>query len=426
MATATARFAALIGTSVRLLPFLIPAFAASAYPQDGKPGDFVVRVFGNERTDEKVILAAAGLLDDRSMSSANPEEIEQRVRNTRLFSDVEVVFRPDETPPLMFIRIVERWTLTPIPSISSYEGETKVGFDLVEYNFLGLGKTLLFGGRIATRGYNLRMLARDPAIFFSRCSASLSTSYTKYSFREYEGREVIQSYNDEFWQVNLDLGARLGKSATLGCSFTVRHDLINWSSTLRPVSSGWGDMASAWLAYDNTNYHYFFSEGIRVRIEGSWIDEIFGANLRALLATASGHYTLALPKKHCLTVFAYGGLSDGADARFLFKIGGTEGTRGIASQSIWARQYGCAGIQYQIPFFQPVIDRKIFGTCALTGFCEYGSAVRDCGVREVMSVIGVGFRFYLHGFTIPTIAIDILYDPVGHRVMPGIGVGTSW
>jgi outer membrane protein assembly factor BamA len=410
-----------------LLPVLLgslPLPARAEEPGKGE-GKTRVKIEGNDRTAEGVILKAARLLEG-DLEKVNPADIERCVINRRLFSDVDVVSCPDDDPALLYIRVRERWTLTPVPFVSSFEGESKFGLDVVDYNFLGRGMELKVGGVVATRGYNVYMSFRDPAILYSSFSASASTAYRKYTYREYDRDDVVASYNDELWFFDIGAGYELDEGLEAGLRFTLRHDRIVWKKTDLPLHDGWGNELGAWASFDRTDYHYFFSSGPKVRFEASVVPKLLGAEVDFLKFFGEASHTLRLPEHQCLTIYAHGGTCSRNDARFVFQIGGTDGTRGIRAQGVWAHMYGALGLQYQVPFWQVIHSAKVLGTFALTAWTEYGSALRLGGERLQFAAAGVGIRFYLRDVTIPTIAIDLLYDPFERRLAPGIGVGTNW
>src|SRR5687767_3684499 len=81
-----------------------------------------VEIEGNRRTKRATILAAAEL-PDGPLDEGDLAEVRQRLLNTKLFQDVHITGEGGN----VLISVRERWTLFPVPYVSSSSRGTQGG-----------------------------------------------------------------------------------------------------------------------------------------------------------------------------------------------------------------------------------------------------------------------------------------------------------
>ncbi|MBK8444044.1 MAG: BamA/TamA family outer membrane protein [Sphingobacteriales bacterium] len=152
------------------------------------PSYWVVRsidISGNKITQERIILREMNIAAGDTLQAADIKKRltfnEQRIYNTRLFNNVELMLQPDSTAAtndaVLYIRVTERWfwMLLPVFELADRNfnvwarehdyrlSRTKYGFYLINYNMRGLSETLAMN---FLWGYSRRALLRyqSPAI----------------------------------------------------------------------------------------------------------------------------------------------------------------------------------------------------------------------------------------------------------------------
>ena len=167
-AKAAAFILALIPAASLAAEDLTPAFVA-------EHGDLLVsRVAyeGNKRTKDSVIDEIVGIRPGMRVSDLDPEVARQDLLKAGIFSDASLTAEVEDSGAAVTVRVTEKWTFLPVPSGSWGSGGWSAALFLVEFNFLGLRKTVVLEGSDSNLGWSGMLAYSDPRFLGSKTSFS--------------------------------------------------------------------------------------------------------------------------------------------------------------------------------------------------------------------------------------------------------------
>lgn len=172
-----------------------------------------VRVEGNEKTRDQVILREIPFQLPDSLSEDDLIHIQNRVQNLFLFNQVQIYMTEKSGKNIMVIRVKETWYIYPVPVLFINDrdwSKWSYGFSITHYNFRGLNEKLSLGGWL---GYN-------PSFFINYTNPWLGRKTRLTIGINIFGRKVANRFID-FDEDHLGFGIDLGRRLTLKNSFQV-------------------------------------------------------------------------------------------------------------------------------------------------------------------------------------------------------------
>lgn len=393
-----------------------PAAAAPARPVVG------VDVEGNKRTAHDVIVALAAVDRAQPLDDVALAEIRQRVMNSKLFERVELIVRESERGPVLVVRVVERWTLFPIPFVSSSSRGTQGGVYLLDTNLFGRNKLIVAGGSYASWGGAGFALYQDPSVAGTRATLRASLSYAQTTRERRRHDEVVQTTDDTRGEVTLLAGYRVARTLWLSAGWFAAHtrDEPGGDAPVMTTTSGYLSGPTAMIEYRNTNFKMYYDEGLSGVVQYKQARKALGADRDVLDIWGRAQYTRALLPGQSTTAMVQGYAVHGgdrlADVRLL---GGATGTRGFELQSLWVDRAATATLEHQIP----VVVRG-WGIWTANGFVDVGR-VSLGGTHQSFATPGAGVRLYLPRMNFPAVGFDLAYSLDVEKVFASVSVGMS-
>lgn len=363
----------------------------------------VIKVEGNEETKtDFVVNLTKNCLENQNAESI-PEidstAVKTCILNSQLFADASIELDSDS----ITVSIDERWTLIPVPIISSgSDGGTSIGVFLLEQNFLGRGKKLALGATTSETDGLLFFQYEDPSLFFSDWRMKINFGTQKSQFDLYDGDEKIDGIKNNATFFNAFLGYKLHKDLTGSLvyqSVIVRHE--SYDDNVRPKDFA-ADSYGIELVLDKSDFKFYFQEGLRGEL--SFMKQ-FQRDDKDDLVT-SGNLNLKWEfltfSDQALQLSMEAGGADKADRRTAIRLGGKTGTRGIPDKGAWAESYGFLSADYQIPLMS-----GDDGTWTVAPFLDCGSinSIADDPSRVTYTSYGVGTYYFLKQVAIPGIGV---------------------
>jgi outer membrane protein assembly factor BamA len=207
-----------------------------------------IRIEGNDRTQDKVILREWNLIVEDSMQKIDESEylltLENRLYNLNLFNQVNAQFITVRESVVLLIEVVEKWYIWPIPflefsdrnfniwqSLEFGADRTNYGLYLFNYNLFGLNHTAKFSlveGYHSKYGleYRIPFLVNDPKLslqfgyqYKSQDELWHQTTEDRLEFYSNRERGLIKSHTAYFglgqqMDVYSNLGIQLGYQRT--------------------------------------------------------------------------------------------------------------------------------------------------------------------------------------------------------------------
>lgn len=363
-----------------------------------------IRVSGNTRTATGHVLQLLRI-HPGDRFEGDPAILEQRLLNARIFKAVHVTVMPAAGGDARLeIAVQERWTLIPLPVFSSSSGDTSGGLFLMEGNLAGWGKSLSAGGMYGDRKQLVFGSYRDPSIAGSPFTAGGLVTWQEGRIAQRDDDDaVVRAYREERLAIGVDAGVRLGRMVTLGLGgFGLQVHSRPEPGHVAPasVSDAWGGMVAA--DFRDEDYHLYYVSGASAHAEyRRALPELFGGReleAGSLLASWAGGNGLG----HAWALSTRGfWLLAGDPVIDAGRLGGRNGSRGLAADALWAERSATATLEYQIPLWRPR-----WGVLTAAAFTDAGMARWRGEVTRYVAP-GLGARLYLSGIAIPAVGLDV-------------------
>jgi Surface antigen variable number repeat len=386
------------------------AIASPAWAEDPQVGQ--LRVEGNRRTAAPVILDAAGIKHGDRFEPGTPAEVKQRVLNLRLFRDVTVTPEPRGGQVDLSIRVVERWTLLPVPFVGASSRGLRAGAFVLESNLLGWNKTLVAGGIYSGEGPSAFALYRDPGVGGSRALLRSSLRYGDLLREQFDGARRIYAYRDERFEAALAGGYAIAPWLDVylgwyGMLAGARPEEDEMAPPEAGPLHGWtGD-----LEVRAQDFHLYFNEGLLARLSYRHALAALGADRDVLELRGLAQYAWRVAGDQSTSVTVQGAFTDGDPVLDAALVGGVPGTRGFERLGLWAERAASVTVEHQVP-----VLRFSWGIWTLNGFGEAGAS-RWRDRREEYVTPGLGFRLYLLGLAFPALGVDVAYSIEDERAL---------
>lgn len=405
-----------------------PSSAPDASPSEGLAA---VEIVGNLRTGSDVILAAAAI-PPLPVSELALVQVKQRLLNLRLFETVEVTGRDLATSPRITIRVKERWTLFPIPFVSTSSRGVQGGVFLLETNLFGRNKTVVLGGSYASWGAAVFTLYRDPSVLGTRITLRANATYAVNDRERRVDDDVVASYRDRRLDLLLLPGAQLTERLNLSAGWFANrsrgemHDDSGDGDALPPMAlaGGWQHGPAAALEYRGSDFRTYYEDGLLVTAAYRQARQAMGAERDVLDLSGRVQYTRELVSGHASSVVVQADLIEGgSQALDVRLLGGRVGSRGFEKDSLWIDRSATLTLEHQVPFFV-----RGWGIWTALAFVDVGTAsLTGPSGRQTDSFInpGAGLRLYLPRTSFPAVGLDVSYSPDSGETFTSVAVGVS-
>jgi len=388
----------------------MPAWAEQAAALVGE-----LRVEGNERTTAPVILGAAGIKSGDRFGPETAAEVQRRVFNLRLFREVTVTQEARGSEVDVAIRVVERWTLLPVPFVGASSRGVRGGAFLLESNLFGRNKVAGLGALYGGEGPSAFALYRDPGIGGSRALLRSMVRYGDLVREQFDGERRTYAYRDERFEAQLAggyqwtrwLATYLGWYGGVGSAEVVDEEMA-------PPENGPLYGWTAEVEIRAQDFHLYFNEGLWARAVYRQAARALGADRDVVELVGFAQYARRVIGDQSASLTVQGVVSEGDEVLDAALLGGVPGTRGFERLGLWAERAATAALEHQIPILH--FD---WGIWTVNGFAEVGW-VKWRDRRDWFATPGAGFRLYLLGVAFPALGVDVAYSTDDRRLL-GMG-----
>lgn len=136
-----------------------------------------VNVTGLQRTKKKVVVNSINVNKNATLEDFNPYLAVNNLQKKGIFSSLDLDYSKNAKGEVdINLHLEDKWTLIPIPIISSSSERSSVGLMLIETNFLGLQKMLAVGGVYSSTGSSAVLIYRDPKVLDTNISFIILTA----------------------------------------------------------------------------------------------------------------------------------------------------------------------------------------------------------------------------------------------------------
>jgi hypothetical protein len=377
---------------------------------------------GNKRTQDSALAELTGLRAGMRLSEIDPDAVTQSVLKSEIFSAVDIAADIEDGAAVVTVTVKEKWTLIPIPSGYFGNGGWSAGLALLEYNFLGLRKTLVVVGSDSNLGLSGLIAYSDPRLLHSKTSFRI--------FADAGSAEKVAQYMDgspyaSFQETTADGGFSLvfPSEAKLNAEFDL---------TLRYSGVG-PDAAALYGLYENSlalipsvavNYDGRLKIGYRNAGATASASYLHGFRLQGM----PSNDTIAGNAEIDFKVFLDGYLEAGCVGRYgtgafqsLGSLSGS-GYRTLPYQYSFSPQSAAAYANFALPLI-----KLGWSTMELGPFYECGiyATGLEAGTTDFFHGPGFLYRLYLRDIAIPAIEISAAYNVGARNFVISANLGVS-
>jgi outer membrane protein assembly factor BamA len=376
-----------------------------------------ISVEGNTKTGADLIVAAAELRPGMIADAAALDDARQRILNKRVFASVRVELVPMGSVVDLRIVVQERWTLLPIPFISSSYGVTRGGLFVLETNLLGRMKMVAAGFSLSNQGTTVAGFFQDPAILGTRWAFRVGALHSTLNQRRHDGPDLVYAFHEKRYDLGVALGYQFRRNSFIYGGAFFLSATPTASGIYRPPSrvEDLGGVGVE-LHLRAADYHAYFDEGLIFRAAHR-VGVVGRAASQSRLGLQLTSRTLS--DQSVTAILQYQG-SRGDPYLDAFRLGGQVGTRGFVPQGLWAEHIGTATVEYQVP-----LRHFTFGTWTFNGFCDAGRYVWKSHAVN-FATPGLGTRFYLRNVAFPAVGLDVAYSIRDHRFVTSGSLGLTF
>jgi outer membrane protein assembly factor BamA len=368
---------------------------------------FAVNISGNTRTKsyyiERIVSDCFEILDIEAKDVAlATDSIRQCVLNSRLFSEVDVKF--DEGA--LKVDVKDKWTLIPIPIVSAGSGNSKsTGLFMLESNLLGMGLNLAVGGTSSNRGTSYFGFLTDRSLFFTPWNYSLAVTKSDQEVLLKDKDLIMDGFLEDTLSYKGSLGYRFGQ-LNISAIVSLRLSQYQEYPGFAKPDDNRAEAVGLSLNYDNRNYQLYFSEGLGLSINYQADIQRSDGEAHSKQLTGIVNWQKAVFTDQVVQLGLSHGSREGGTRANAFRIGGSNGFRGIELTTEWADHYDAGSFDYQIPLHS--FDS---GTLTFAPFLDIGR-IYEAGEPTASNYrsTGLGIYYYLKAIALPGVGFQAGYN----------------
>jgi outer membrane protein assembly factor BamA len=362
-----------------------------------------IAIEGLRKTRESVVRDLIPVAAGDTFTTATVQSVTDALVDSDLFAEVGVTAIPAGDGAEIVVTVDEKWTIVPIPFVSTNGSSFDGGLILLESNLFGRNKQLISAGFAGSGGVRGFFLYVDPSVFGSSWSTSLNASTGRSDdSRERPDGVVLREYELDRQSVGFGVGYGLTPDLRVRSSlryetWTIRIDDPRIGQT--PLENDAFFEPGLSIAYDGTRAVDVLRVGPMVAAEGRYVTLDEGWETR-------GFASLGVPiaGTHRLRVLASGGLGD-VPTLAEQTISGQDGYRTLPYNAVTADRWGSGAVLYDLPVLSGG-----WGALVISHYWEAGGYTNDEVDPRLFWGPGGGFRVYLRQVAIPALGLDLAYN----------------
>jgi hypothetical protein len=382
--------------------------AGSPLPQEIESGFLgSITISGLKKTREQTILSLIDLPSGTSMKEVDLSAMEQRLRRTDLFGDIDFYLK-EQQPGVwdMEVEVKERISLIGLPVVAWSGGSLLIGTTIFEANFLGLRRIIVasgfyrFGeGAFGSVGYI------DPTLADGNATIAIFTGGGSSNGEHLLADDTpFRSFDGSSLSLAAQLRGRTKKRLQPGISLKYEGVYVDsWESeSMTPIDSAVMAGGSLGLAWEELIYLRFFNKGLSAATNiGGAYNFRNSDNGWFYYGDASASWTASIFTDHLFGLDINAGFSQ-APPPLLDALAGP-GFRVLPSGGSIDRRYLSGALTWEVPLL-----RFSWGTGTTALFFDGGIYDPDNGSGlTAFYGPGGGIRLYLDKVVFPALQLNI-------------------
>jgi outer membrane protein assembly factor BamA len=371
---------------------------------------------GNTRTKRRAIAELTGIAAGMRVSEIDPEAARQGLLKAGIFSEAALGVDIEDGAAVVTVAVKEKWTFIPIPSGYYGSGGWSAGIDLLEYNFLGLRKTLVIGGSDSNLGLSGTVAYIDPRFLGAKTTFKAFASYGKSTEEaHFMDDDAYASFDETTADAGLYLEYPSEGELRADVELTLRYTGVGVRD-LAPYPELYGEtlvlIPGVGFTYDGQRFTGYHESGPTASATYT-----HGFSLRDLPSYDSVDASAELELGTFLDGLADLGLVGRYGSRPFQTLGSLSGSgyRTLPQGYSYSARNAAAYASLELPFVKAA-------WCVMTAGAFYEGGVYATGLDgDTVAAFhgpGLSYRLYLKSVALPAIGIDAAYNvPAGAWVM---------
>ncbi len=392
----------------------VSSFASS----DQSKGILTVRKIsfeGLKRTRTSAVKHLVNVEEGDSWTAETRDLVERRLNNYGTFQNITLKERIDGNFVDLLIHLEDRWTLFPIPIVTTGSGSS-YGLGLFERNVFGTQKTAGMIALIKEKKPRFFVLYSDPHFLSWDWELTLIGGYRD---------EIITDFEEEQVSAGATIRYRFDDFVSFGGGYSY-NKIKHRGGELTPVD-GKSHALSLDFLYNRLYYDEDYVDGLSLGLSLQrelWFSDFdytqAGLNV-SLYKKAFFHHTLAL-----LSAFS---MSWDAPYGYSYILGGKGGrgtlpVKGYDDNEFLAGQVLSGTMEYRVPFFTS--RAFILSAVAFFDYAFFSEELDRLFSSEFIYSYGISVRMYLRRLALPAFQLYAAYVPEKDRYDIGMMIGMSF
>lgn len=341
--------------------------------------------------------------------------IEQCILNDEIFSSVLIT--EDENSVKVLVK--DKWSIIPIPMFSTDESTNKYGFMLVDANFLGYANILILGANFGnTTEYTLGLIGRT--LFDTNLRAIFFMQKLSYSITAKDAANTYYENNLDTFKTFVSLGYVFNKTYTLSLGLDYYDYKFLKNSNFDKLNNYCELFLLAMINAEFYKYKLYFNEGLNFKIVlGENINYTSNRNFKYMMDYS---YGFEIYKSSAL-IYNFNFVTQSSKKlNSSFKLGYSDGFRGLNEQSLWTNKYALNKLDYHIPYFRS--DKLVLTVAPFFDLAFYENEIINY-INNYYYSYGLGTYLFLKNITIPAVGVIIGHNSTFLGNFFAVSVGTK-
>jgi hypothetical protein len=380
---------------------------------------------GNMRTRASAIAELTGIASGEKLADIDPDAVAQSLLKSGIFSEASLSVDIEDESAVVTVAVKEKWTFIPVPSGYYGSGGWSAGLDLVEFNFLGLRKTLVIGGSDSNLGLSGTLAYIDPRFLRTKTTFKVFASYANSTEEaQYMDGSEYAAFTKTTANAGLYLEYPSESKLRADVELTLRYSGVSAADVADNTAGLLQSDALVLIPGVGLNYDGQRFSGYHESGPTAYASYTPGFGLRGLGA----YYALTLSAEEKLDAFLDGLLDLGFEGRYgstpfqaLGSLSGS-GYRTLPQGTTFSSKSVAAYASFELPFVEARWCVMTLGAFYEGGAYETGPA-GDTG--ELFHGPGLSYRLYLHDIALPAVGVDFAYNIPAAALVFSVNVGLS-
>ena len=410
-----------------LIIIINPLWSNEQITNDGIINDGIItsiQISGLRRTREHIALSPLERFLGRSADSIDPNEVNAVIIDMITLAPIGLEFLDSEDGVILHVLVEEKWSIFPVPLVTSGSSGTNFGIFIAETNAFGMRDQIAVGGMYRRSGWMFMSMYQFNPRRNGGPGWNANFTYNRNEITNMDSNEtLLRRYTTEL--LRLTFGIRLPLNEIFTASFNLSFSNIKLLDNPNAIG---GPEAGARLFRFNPGITFRISSFDGILLSQKSISLDYGFNLlifnkpyhQAELRTIFEHSFLPGFR----IVYRSGIiLTSGTDPQIdpLFEHSPQRAQVSILPQNFSAKHYAgfSLGLEKSILSFS-------WGTFSLLGSWQLLFSGGPPALFQLNHGPSAGFRFYLNRLALPALGFDFAYNVQTRRRQFNINMGMSF